>query len=725
MAAKSKTGMARVRAGGETMRLPARDALSQMPMLNDTLVNVMTGMGTEKDKLANTVFGYSNLGKGQLDAAYRGDWISRKVVDIPAFDTFRAWRTWQADKADISAIENVEKDLKILKKAMRADIRGRLYGGGAMIMGVDQGTSDEELIIENVRAGDLKFVHAVSRWDLSSGPIDWNPMSPYFAEPSYYTISGKQSGNILKLHPSRVVRFHGAEPADVNLSDGWGDSILQICADAIIACGTVASSTAQLINEAKIDIVGIPELSEKLINVDYENRLKRRFGLAATMKSVFGMLITDKEEKWDRIQQQFAGLPDLLQMYLLIVTGAADIPATRFLGQSPGGLNATGDSDTRNYYDRVSTEQEIVVSPAMERLDRVIVRSALGDEPDGIFYNWNPLWQMTDTEKGALAVQKATVMTADVNAGLITPIVLQKARENQLIEDGTYPGLEQLIEEFGDDIDEREQAAQEAALAAQLAAQQPANENDPAGNVPQNAPTAATKPPLPARRGAAAPLPAGATAATGSGDKPGGDNNQKPAVGDSMTQRIAKGAAKRKQRMDDRADRLAVDDASTPRTLYVYREVLNPEDIQEWAKEQGFDTIVSDLHVTIMYSKTPVDWLTVGNDDFSNDPAGNLTVKPGGPRVIEKFGNAIVLAFANSDLQYRHRSMMYRAEDQGISYDHDDYTPHVTITYQPSNAVLDFHLLKAYTGKIELGPEVFEEINQNFNNNVDVTETKL
>jgi len=51
------------------------------------------------------------------------------------------------------------------------------------------------------------------------------------------------------------------------------------------------------------------------------------------------------------------------------------VPVTRFLGQSPAGLSATGDSETRNYYDMISARPEIDLRPQLERLDRLIARS--------------------------------------------------------------------------------------------------------------------------------------------------------------------------------------------------------------------------------------------------------------------------------------------------------------------------------------------------------------
>lgn len=667
-------------------------ALQGAATMGDGLVNAMTGMGGDKDKLAQTFYQYDEMSKEQQDAAYRSDWITRKGIDIPAYDATREWRTWQEDGDALTAIEGLEKDMHVQRKVMLAQQRGRLYGGGALIMGVDQGTSDMPLNVKTVGLGDLKFLHVVSKWDLGAGPIDWDIMSPYFGQPSYYTKSQQSGAAQIKLHPSRVVRFIGSTIPDINVAMGWGDSTLQSVNQAITATGMVSSSIAQLIAEAKIDIVKIPGLSENITTQAYEDRLKKRFSVANMVKSVFSMLIVDKEEEWDRLEAHFQGMPQIIQMYLLIVCGAFDIPATRFLGQSPAGMSATGDSDTRNYYDRISTDQSLTITPAMENLDEVIIRSALGTRPPDMWYDWNPLWQMDDAQQAAIAVQKAAVYTADVTAGLITPLVLQKAREAQLINDGTYPGLEALIEEFGEDY-----------VAPELPTPPvPGDPNDPAAQVP--------------------PVAAGGKAASAAAGK-GGAAKSAPAPAKTTT--AAKGAATSGGSNKKAADAMArrIRDGSTPRSLYVSRVVTNQAAIKLWAKGQGFTSSLDDMHVTIIYSKNPVDWLKAGDAwtgyGTENDD-GSFTVKAGGPRVIERFGNCIVLAFANSTLQYRHMSIMENCEN--ASYDFDDYTPHVTISYSMP-ADFDICKVQPYQGEIDLGPEIFAEIDPTFNNENDVQES--
>lgn len=160
---------------------------------------------------------------------------------------------------------------------------------------------------------------------------------------------------------------------------------------------------------------------------------------------------------------------------------------------------------------------------------------------------------------------------------------------------------------------------------------------------------------------------------------------------------------------DDAAEDLAeavnpVGDAA-PRTLYVRRDVLNGAEIIEWAKGQGFKTTLpaADLHVTIAYSRAVVDWMKAGQPWESK-----IELPEGGPRQMEQFGGARVLLFASNDLQWRHE----RLREIGASWDHAEYQPHITISYGDDSP--DLRGVEPYRGRIVLGPEVFEEVNEDW-----------
>lgn len=586
----------------------------------DRLVNLVSGLGGAKDKASATVFALALLGKDQLDAAYRGDWIARKVVDIPAFDETRAWRNWQAEQDQIEAIEAEEARHGIQMKVAAARVRARLYGGSALYLGVDSGQPSDELDMRRIAKGGLKYVHVLNRYEIQPGELDLDPQSLLFGEPKNYTLTTGTKASV-EIHPSRVVRFVGADLPDRNLmNDGWGDSVLQAVDDAVRHAGSAAGAIASLLQEAKVDIIKMPNLMEMVATEEYRSKVIERFTLANTAKSMVNAILLDAEEEWSQKQVSFAQLPEVLNTYLQIASGAADIPATRLLGQTPGGLQSTGESDLRNYYDRISAGQNLNLRPALYRLDEAIIRSALGARPPEVHYTWAPLWQISEKERAEIAESKAKTTKAYADTGLLPDPALGKALVNQLIEDGTYPGLDEAIEEFGEEPGqgESDEDDQEEARQRQLAAD------------------------------------------------------------------------------------------AAPRTLYVSRKLINGAEFLAWAKGQGFTTTLAadDLHVTIAYSRQPLDWMKVGESWSFGDKNGNLTVNPGGARLVEPLGNegAVVLLFNSSDLAWRHMAI----KEAGASWDHEGYQPHVTITYEPGD--VDLSKVEPYRGKLVFGPEVFEEV---------------
>jgi phage-related protein (TIGR01555 family) len=613
-------------------------------MIFDRLSNFLSGLGGDLDKNRANVFALSLISQEQLTTAYRGDWLTRKIIDIPAADATRAWRNWQAADDAIALIEAEERRLGIRQKVTAGLKRGRLYGGGAAILGY----GDEPSRPAPTKIGKLglQYVNIVTRYDLSVTDIDRDAASPNFGKPKMYRVNSQKSGQV-DIHPSRVVRFEGADIPDMNLSvDGWGDPVMQAINDAITQAASINEHTAALFPEAKLDIIHVPRLSEHLSNEVAQARLTARFRYAAQMKSSLHMLLLESDGKegevWEQKQIDFAQYPEVIKTFLQIAAGAADIPVTRLLGQSPIGMNATGESDMRNYYDRISSDQEINLRPALSLLDEALIMSALGSRPADIYYEFAPLWQLTSAEKADIGLKKAQATQIYVNTGMVPTDALAVAVANQLVEDGIYPGLEQALEEAEKTIQEfvleNEESEKEM---AELSAQ---------------AKIAGAKQPV--------------------------------------------AAAGAKQPVADAA----------PRTLYVRRDVVNASSIIAWAKAQGFETTLpaEELHVTIAYSRTPIDWMKVREDFGAIDRKGGMTISAGGPRIVEPLGDegAVVLLFNSSWLAWRHITI----KEVGASWDYPEYQPHITITYNKGS--VDLSKVEPYRGEIILGPEIFEEVQE-------------
>jgi phage-related protein (TIGR01555 family) len=604
-------------------------------LVRDSLTSLVSRMGTERDK-ASTVY-YTNplMTDEQLIAAYRGSWLPRKIVDIPALDSCRKWRDWQAKKPQIEALEGEEKRLNVKGKILEASKKGRLFGGAAVLIGTGDSNPQEPLEVERIGKGGLKYLTVMTRRQLSAGEIDWSPTSEWFGRPKDYTASGK-NGETMTIHPSRLVIFNGAMAPDEDLAQtlnqGWGESVLTSTLDAIKNADSTAGNIASLVFEAKVDIIRIPDFMASLGNEVYRSKLIERYTLANMSKGINGTLLLDKEEEYETKSASLAGLTDILMAFMQIVSGAADIPVTRLLGQSPAGMNATGASDMKNYHDRIQSMQELEMEPAMVRLDEALERSADVVDPD-VYYQWAPLEQMSEKERSEIFKTNADAARTIVGSGTGQEIIPREAMSdalvNRLVEDGVLPGLDAAMEEYGK-LSEQEPTEEELAAAAAAGA---ANQNTPV-----------------------------------------------------------------------QPQRQAANDAA-PRTLYVRRDVLNAADIIAWAKGQGFATTLpaDDMHVTITYSRTPVDWMEMGStwDD-------EVKVPRGGARLMENFGEARVLLFNSNMLRWRHDEMV----DRGATWDHPEYQPHVTISYDPESP--DLKTVEPYQGEIVLGPEIFQEVKEDW-----------
>lgn len=439
---------------------------------NDSFQSLLTGLGVwGRDRTLSMrprLNDWEQLtwDKDGLDALYRGNWLSRKIVDIPAFDATRAWRTWNGTQEQIEALETTERQFGIQRKMLSALTKARLYGGSAIIMGIKGDDFQTELNLDKIKAGDLAFVHVVEKWMIAAGPRVRDITSPWFGEPNYYMRSnipiieapgGVQqlpgSGIVgapeLYIHPSRVVRLVGLDYPDIEMApDAWGDSVLQPVYSSLREAGLVSGSLANLISDCKVDIYRIPGLTNTLSTSSGTQQIMNYLSNANAAKSVLNALLMDKEFEHDRVETHFEGVPKVLEMFLLIAAAAADIPSTRLLSREPSGQNSTGDSDIRNYYDRLHADQKVRLTPVINRLDEVLIRTTFGKRDPALDYDWNSLWQMSDTEKADIALKKAQAFQIDNAAGLIPPAALATARENQLIQDDFYPGLETALDEW-------------------------------------------------------------------------------------------------------------------------------------------------------------------------------------------------------------------------------------------------------------------------------------
>lgn len=413
----------------------------------DGLQSMTHGMGDpERDKSASVHFVANKIHDAQLIASYETNWMARNLVNIPAMDALRRGWRWQGELH--KQIETEERRLGLSKSLMKAYKKGRLLGGAAIFIGTDQKAS-EPLNIDAIQKGGVKFLNVLTRLQLNAGEIDMDPMSEFYGTPREYIISSPSNGQIT-IHPSRLCLFYGDELADEIHSPsgtGWpGLSVIQAAYDSFKDTQGVHSSVASLVYEANIDILGIPDLMQNIGDKEYESSVLKRLVLFAKAKGINGMGVMDTNETIERKSASFANLSNLMEVFAVFVAAAAQIPATRFLAQSPSGLVSTGESDMKNYYDLIQSQQKLEINPAAANLFAAVRKSATGsNEP--IDRVWEPLEQMSDAELSRLGKETAETVKNMVETGGFTGADARALLTHRLSENGAFPHIETILDE--------------------------------------------------------------------------------------------------------------------------------------------------------------------------------------------------------------------------------------------------------------------------------------
>lgn len=158
----------------------------------------------------------------------------------------------------------------------------------------------------------------------------------------------------------------------------------------------------------------------------------------------------------------------------------------------------------------------------------------------------------------------------------------------------------------------------------------------------------------------------------------------------------------------DKPGFVKADTPDSASTLYVSRKLENADDFLIWAREQGFEQCLApdDLHVTVAFSRAPVEWGNAG-------PALDFLHVTGGVRQVVKFDKgAVVLVFECPPLQNRHDEF----EAIGCSWDFPSYHCHVTVTYSGEGINPDD--IEPYQGPLKFGPEIFSPVVEDWEKSV-------
>lgn len=386
------------------------------------------GLGTN-NQASQYSYGFDFISRNrvQMEAMYRSSWVVGQAVDVVAEDMTRAGIEIGSDMdPDDKDKLNAAIERMALWDRLNDTVKwARLYGGALAVMLIDGQNPSTPLRPDTVGKDQFKGLFVLDRWLVQPTLNDLvTEMGPEMGMPRYYdVVADSMALSRQRIHYSRVLRIDGVElPYWQKIAENlWGQSVIERLVDRLVAFDSTTVGAAQLVYKAhlrtlkveklrEIIAMGGPALEALIKNVD----MIRRF------QSNEGMTLVDAKDELQTDTYQFSGLDNVLMQFGQQLSGALQIPLVRLFGQSPAGLNSSGESDLRTYYDNIKQQQERRLRSPLTRLLDVLVRSELGTAPpEGFAYQFTSLWQLSDTEKANNAKTVTEAVTTALDAGLI------------------------------------------------------------------------------------------------------------------------------------------------------------------------------------------------------------------------------------------------------------------------------------------------------------------
>lgn len=421
---------------------PANDALTGGRTI-DSFTNFAARLGVGAGNLSDAAgysFNFITRQRVGLEAAYRGSWVVGAAVDYIADDMTSAGVSLENSlKPDeISALTAAMRDLRIWQSLASTIKWARLYGGAGAYIMIDGQNSDTPLNLDSVSSGQFKGLCVFDRWMVNPSMSEViTDLGPGLGYPKFYDVvqgSATDMGGVplpaMRIHHSRFLRFDGLElPYQQKLIENWwGLSVIERIFDRLQAFDSTTAGAAQLVYKAYLRVQKINKFRELIAQGGaMQEAVIKQIEFTRLMQGIEGITVIDAEDEFEALSYTFTGLSDVLLQFGQQLAGAIEMPLTRLFGQSPAGLNSTGESDLRTYYDGIRKKQETHLRGPVTVLLDVLARSVLGKPlPEGATFDFRPLWQTSELDKATIAATETQAITNAYEAGIVGRDVAMK-----------------------------------------------------------------------------------------------------------------------------------------------------------------------------------------------------------------------------------------------------------------------------------------------------------
>lgn len=428
------------------VQLPVRQEVKQAVgdnVQNDGYVNSLAYLGEASELTKANDYERHSISNDYnlLTILYRENWLAARIIDTPCEDMTRSWYSISSEieQEKLDELSKLEAKHSVKQEITNAIRWGRLYGGSAAVM-VIKGQEDmleEPLDYDMLQPGCFRGLIVIDkvRGIFPSIELEEDMDDPEFGYPKWYQVTlNEESGEIIRVHHSRLLLFRGRHlPIDEEINaDYWGASELEHVYEELQKRNSTSANIAQLVFQANVAAIKMSDYGE-VLGMGTQKQREQVYRTIAEMnrlRTSFGVTLMSQDDAYEQHPYSFAGVAEVYETFMMDMAGASEIPATKLFGRAPQGMNATGESDMKNYYEVISQLQERILKPALEKLLPVMCMSLWGETPEDMEIVFEPLGTTTPSERAEIMGQAASPIIEAFSAGLISQkLALMELRE--------------------------------------------------------------------------------------------------------------------------------------------------------------------------------------------------------------------------------------------------------------------------------------------------------
>lgn len=381
----------------------AQDAIKLSNGLQEAVLGFNPGSFGNQLSQVDTIFRnlrwylVSNM-RQPLSEAYCELGIVKTIVDVPVEDGMRGGFDIKSKELSAEEVEELqftieqENDIGVMSAAQKWN---RLFGGAGVIISSDQDPETPLDINSLEQDGMLRFKDA-DMWELfwdhqnvegDGEPID-NP------DNQFYRYYGK------KIHKSRVLIMKGIRAPSLIRPRlrGWGLSVVEILVRSINQYLKANDLTFEVLDEFKLDIYKIKNLTTTLMSAEGERAVHRRVQIANQQKNFQNAITMDSEDDFAQKELSFQGLSETMMGIRMQVASDLRMPLTKVFGISAAGFSS-GEDDIENYNAMVESSIRTPAKHHMITMAKIRCQNLFGYIPEDLTCEFKPLRMLSSEQQ--------------------------------------------------------------------------------------------------------------------------------------------------------------------------------------------------------------------------------------------------------------------------------------------------------------------------------------